>query len=320
MSIVDQITRLNNAKAAIKQSIINKGVTVSDTALLDEYPALIDSIEVGSGGEGGGDPYYENIHNQRTNNGTSFNYYFYYYPNTELDVSKLDTSKATSMDHMFMNSISLASINGIENLDVSNVYDANSMFNTCPSLLTLDLSGWNTSTIASATGMFQNCSGLTSLNVSGWDTHNLTSLDSMFASCGIQTLDLSSWDVSNVINMYYLFADCYNLTTVNLSGWNTSKVENMGYMFNGCNGLTSLDLSNWDMTNVTNTLNMFANCTSLHTIRLDNCSNDTISKIITSSSFPTNAIDGVTRTIYCKEENIGDLVAPTNWVFSYVTE
>ena len=63
---------------------------------------------------------------------------------------------------------------------------------------------------------------------------------------------------------------------------------------------------------------MFSGCTSLHTLRLDNCSNDTISKIIASGGFPTNAIEGVTRTIYCKEENAAGLTAPTNWVFSYV--
>lgn len=46
MSISSEITRLNNAKASIKSSIENKGITVSDTKKLDEYSSLIDSIEV----------------------------------------------------------------------------------------------------------------------------------------------------------------------------------------------------------------------------------------------------------------------------------
>jgi hypothetical protein len=33
---------------------------------------------------------------------------------------------------------------------------------------------------------------------------------------------------------------------------------------------------------------------------------------------PTDAIDGVTRTIYCKEENAIGLTPPENWEFSYV--
>ena len=74
MSIASEITRLNNAKAAIKQSLANKGVEVSDEAKLDEYPALIDSIEVGSGGEGGADPYYETLWNCITNNNTDYGY------------------------------------------------------------------------------------------------------------------------------------------------------------------------------------------------------------------------------------------------------
>ena len=51
MTVSDQIRRIKNAKAAIKEAIQNKGVTVSDTAKLDEYPALIDSITVGEGGD-----------------------------------------------------------------------------------------------------------------------------------------------------------------------------------------------------------------------------------------------------------------------------
>lgn len=44
-TIAEEIQRLKQAKSSIKTSIENKGVTVSDTATLDAYPALIDSIE-----------------------------------------------------------------------------------------------------------------------------------------------------------------------------------------------------------------------------------------------------------------------------------
>jgi hypothetical protein len=63
---------------------------------------------------------------------------------------------------------------------------------------------------------------------------------------------------------------------------------------------------------------MFSGCSKLHTLRLDNCSNDTINKIITSSGFPIKTIEGVTRKIYCKEENAAGLTAPTNWIFEYI--
>ena len=45
MSIASEITRINDAKTSIKNSIINKGVTVLDTQKIDEYSTLIDSIE-----------------------------------------------------------------------------------------------------------------------------------------------------------------------------------------------------------------------------------------------------------------------------------
>ena len=47
MSIQTELTRLTNAKAAIKTAIEGKGVTVPDTTLLDGMASLIESIEAG---------------------------------------------------------------------------------------------------------------------------------------------------------------------------------------------------------------------------------------------------------------------------------
>ena len=49
MAISDEITRLTNAKAAIKTAIEGKGVTVPSSTLLDGYAALISSIPTGGG-------------------------------------------------------------------------------------------------------------------------------------------------------------------------------------------------------------------------------------------------------------------------------
>ena len=49
MSIQTELTRLTNAKAAIKAAIEGKGVTVPDGTLLDGMAALIESIEAGGG-------------------------------------------------------------------------------------------------------------------------------------------------------------------------------------------------------------------------------------------------------------------------------
>ena len=48
MSIATEITRLQNAKTAIKTSIEGKGVTVPSSTTLDGYSTLIDSISIGT--------------------------------------------------------------------------------------------------------------------------------------------------------------------------------------------------------------------------------------------------------------------------------
>ena len=50
MSIQTDLTRIKNAKAAIKAAIEGKGVTVPDGTLLDGMAALIEGIEAGGGG------------------------------------------------------------------------------------------------------------------------------------------------------------------------------------------------------------------------------------------------------------------------------
>ena len=49
MSIQSELTRLTNAKAAIKTAIEGKGVTVPSGTLLDGMASLIESIEAGGG-------------------------------------------------------------------------------------------------------------------------------------------------------------------------------------------------------------------------------------------------------------------------------
>ena len=49
MRIQTELTRITNAKAAIKTAIEGKGVTVPDGTMLDGMAALIESIEAGGG-------------------------------------------------------------------------------------------------------------------------------------------------------------------------------------------------------------------------------------------------------------------------------
>ena len=51
MSIQTELTRIINAKTAIKTAVEGKGVTVPDGTLLDGMAALIESIEAGGGAD-----------------------------------------------------------------------------------------------------------------------------------------------------------------------------------------------------------------------------------------------------------------------------
>ena len=253
MTIADQITRLNNAKAAIKNSIENKGVAVSNTAKLDEYAALIDSIKVGSGGSGGDEDDWLKI---RTNNYSNFGYLFYRCYATSLDVNTFDTSKATGMEYMFYSCFNLTSLY-VSSFNTSNVGSMEKMFWNCRKLTSLDLSNFNTAKVTDMSSMFYACESLTSLDVSNFDTAKVTDMSSMFYACyDLIELNLSSFDTSAVTKMGDMFYNCAALTSLDVSSFNTSKVTDMSSMFSGCTSLTSLDLSNFDASKVTSSTNL----------------------------------------------------------------
>jgi endonuclease YncB( thermonuclease family) len=52
-TLTSEISRIKQAKTDLKQAINEKGVTVADTALIDEYDEAVKAIEVGTGGGGG---------------------------------------------------------------------------------------------------------------------------------------------------------------------------------------------------------------------------------------------------------------------------
>ena len=61
MSIQTELTRITNAKAAVKAAIEGKGVTVPEGTLIDGMAALIESIEAGGGGGINLGDYFTNI-------------------------------------------------------------------------------------------------------------------------------------------------------------------------------------------------------------------------------------------------------------------
>ena len=159
------------------------------------------------------------------------------------------------------------------------------MFNDCPKLASLDLSGLDTSDVTNMSNMFSYCWSLTSLDLSPLDTSNVTSMRGIFAHCSkLASLDLSPLDTSNVTDMSYMLSGCSKLTSLDLSSFDTSQVESMGGMFDGCSKLISLDLSSFDTSNVTGMSRMFYGCSSLTSLDV--------------SSFDTSNVTGMSRMFY----------------------
>ena len=304
MSIADQITRLNNAKAAIKQSLENKGVTVSDSALLDEYPALIGSIPME-----GGDPYYEDFYNMRTSNGTNMAGLFAYCIAPELDLRNLDVSNATSMNYMFH--YSTASVN-IDGWDTSSVTNMEYMFNYFSG--SIDVSKLDTSKVISAGYMF--CGAKTDkIILTGLSFPKTTSLSYMFYNATGTTLDLSSWDISNITSITGMFNGT-NYKKINLSGWNTSNVNNMSQVFYKYNNpLEELIIPDWDMTKCND--NIFYNSSYIPNLKLIDLSrsNDaTITKI--TSFLPTRTADtsGTIKVPGDTSQEVCDALTAKYWI------
>ena len=83
----------------------------------------------------------------------------------------------------FKNLTYLKEIEGIENLDTSNLVDASSMFANCLSLEKIDLSSLDMSKVRNTGFMFENCENLKTIYVSDkWDLSNVTYSINMFAN------------------------------------------------------------------------------------------------------------------------------------------
>lgn len=182
-------------------------------------------------------------------------------------LTNIDTSQVTDMSDMFNSCHSLTTID-LSSFDTSNVTDMSEMFRACSGLETLDVSGFDTSKVQSMRGMFSECSSLGSLDVSGLDTQSVSDMAYMFSGCSsLSSLDVSGFDTQNTFDMTGMFSHCSSLNSLDLSGFDTYWVFGFEDMFNGCSGLQTVDVSNFAIT-ATDLSGMFYECESLKSIDL----------------------------------------------------
>ena len=105
-----------------------------------------------------------------------------------------------------INLTNVTEIEGLSQLDTSNVTDMSKMFKGMSSITSLDVSGFDTSNVTNMNDMFWGMSSVTSLDVSGFDTSNVTTMIYMFNGLSsVTSLDLSNFDTSKVTTMESMF-------------------------------------------------------------------------------------------------------------------
>ena len=191
--------------------------------------------------------------------------------NTNVNVTKVvfdpsfANARPTSAYSWFQNMRSLETIEGLHNLNTSEVTNMASMFEDCDKLTSLDLSHFNTAKVTTMAKMFYFCDRLMSIDLSHFNTAKVTDMFGMFDCCSeLTSLDLSSFNTANVTDMSMMFLYCNDLTTLDLSSFNTSKVTNMSKMFSQCHDLRTIYVgSAWSTDAVTNSDLMFDYCDHL---------------------------------------------------------
>ena len=145
---------------------------------------------------------------------------------TSMDLSKVNTSNATSMTGMFENCSNLTSLD-LSNWNTGQLNKTNYMFKSCTSLQSLKISNLNTSQVYTMYCMFEDCSSLVELDISGWDTRNSTQTLNMFKGCSkLKTIYAGGgWTVQYVISSSGMFDGCTSLKGGKGTTYNASHTD-----------------------------------------------------------------------------------------------
>lgn len=176
----------------------------------------------------------------------------------------------TTCSNWFNGCTNLASIEGIENLNTSNVQNMSGMFAQCSNLETLDLSHFNTEKVTTMTQMFYGCTKLRKLNISSFNTKIVISMNQMFSNCSsLDSLDLSHFNAEgvNYHGLYAMFSGCSSLKFLDVSNFPADRPKmQLDAMFKGCSSLQTLDLSSFNTGLANSFTDMFDGCSALRTI------------------------------------------------------
>ena len=170
---------------------------------------------------------------------------------TPVPFKNIVTTQLTSMDSMFLNTLSFNS--DISSWDTSRVTSMYQMFDSSHEFNS-DISNWNTSRVTNMIYMFYGA-GAFNQNIGSWNTSKVTNMTSMFSNAVKFNININNWNTSNVTDMSAMFSNAPKFNSP-IGSWDTSKVTNMGSMFNGASEFNS-PIGSWDTSSVTNMYSMF---------------------------------------------------------------
>ena len=178
-------------------------------------------------------------------------------------------AEITDFSHMFEDCKTLTSIN-LANFDHSVVTTTNSMFKGCSALKLIQFNNFRqTHLLINMGSMFQSCSSLITLDLSSFDTSSVLFMNNLFHDCtSLITLDLSHFNTLKVIKMESMFENCKSLTILDLDNFYTPSLKQIYNIFSGCSSLTEIKISNFDTFQITNFAKIFYNCRSLNQISI----------------------------------------------------
>ena len=239
---------------------------------------------------------------------------------TDIDLSALDTSSVRSFADAFQDCSALRSIN-LTGWDTSSGNNFRQMFYCCAALEELDVSSFKTSSATTFEQMFYGCSSLRSLDLAHFETSNATTFAKMFYNCAsLSNLDVSMFDTTAATDLSLAFYGCKSLTALDLSSASTANVETFNGMFTGCSGLKRIDLSLLDTSSARNLSYLFADCSKLESVNFTGIKTSTVTDFnhmfsgcsslasLDLSSFDTSAAKNVSHLFYgCSSLRVLDL-------------
>jgi surface protein len=233
-----------------------------------------------------------------------------------IEVYCINTTKLTSAYNMFYNCTNLTYVD-LRNSNFSKVESIERMFAYCTNLITIDgLNDIDVSNVNNMGGVFTDCSNIQELNLDKWNVSKVTNFGAMFRRCPkLTVLDVSKWKTVSGVIMSGIFTNCTSLTEIDMSKWDMSNANSVSQMFYGCRALMKLKMAA-NLNQEADTTYWFGNCNSLIDVQLINFDIYTINKVIEGLPTKTASNQG-SLVVYKLDESINTSTADSKyWIVS----